>query len=132
VTGQPDGHRATTRTGYQRNLTSQPKAHGLLRVCASDCLCRLPSIVLVGTERERDADVAPPPAGRTREQHLQAAGFILRGIRGVLVIIGSVIAGVICAFVAKSKGYSAVLFGILGLIFSIITLIVVLVIPRKR
>jgi len=34
--------------------------------------------------------------------------------------------------VAKSKGYSAVLFGILGLIFSIITLIVVLVIPRKR
>ncbi len=62
------------------------------------------------------------------EQHLQAAGFILRGIRGVLVIIGSVI----CAFVAKSKGYSAVLFGILGLIFSIITLIVVLVIPRKR
>ncbi len=33
---------------------------------------------------------------------------------------------------AKSKGYSAVLFGILGLIFSIITLIVVLVIPRKR
>ena len=48
------------------------------------------------------------------------------------MIIGSVIAGVICAFVAKSKGYSAVLFGILGLIFSIITLIVVLVIPRKR
>jgi len=66
------------------------------------------------------------------EQHLQAAGFILRGIRGVLAIIGSVIAGVICALVAKSKGYSAVLFGILGLIFSIITLIVVLVIPRKR
>jgi len=31
------------------------------------------------------------------EQHLQAAGFILRGIRGVLAIIGSVIAGVICA-----------------------------------
>jgi len=66
------------------------------------------------------------------EQHLQAAGFILRGIRGVLAVIGSVIAAVICAFVAKSKGYSAVLFGILGLIFSIITLIVVLVIPRKR
>ena len=66
------------------------------------------------------------------EQHLQAAGFILRGIRGVLAIIGSVIAGVICALVAKSKGYSAVLFGILGLIFSIVTLIVVLVIPRKR
>ncbi len=55
-------------------------------------------------------------------------GFILRGIRGVLAIT----ANVICAFVAKSKGYSAVLFGILGLIFSIITLIVVLVIPRKR
>lgn len=66
------------------------------------------------------------------EQHLQAAGFILRGIRGVLAIIGSVVAGVICAVVAKSKGYSAVLFGLLGLIFSIITLIVVLLIPRKR
>ena len=62
------------------------------------------------------------------DQHLQATGFILRGTRGVLAIIGSVI----CAAVAKSKGYSAVLFGILGLIFSIITLIVVLLIPRKR
>jgi len=33
--------------------------------------------------------------------------------------------------VAKTKGYSALLFGVLGLLFSIITLIVVLVIPRK-
>jgi sugar phosphate permease len=66
------------------------------------------------------------------EQHIEAAGFILRGIRGVFALIGSVIAGVICAVVAKSKGYSAILFGVLGLIFSLITLLVVLVIPRRR
>lgn len=38
----------------------------------------------------------------------------------------------ICAVVGKSKGYSALLFGLLGLFFSLITLIVVLVIPRRR
>ncbi len=65
-------------------------------------------------------------------QHVEAAGFILRGIRGVFLLLGGIIAAVICAVVAKSKGYSAILFGILGLFFSIITLVVVLVIPRKR
>lgn len=65
------------------------------------------------------------------DQHLQAAGFILRGIRGLFLLFGGIIAAVICAVVAKSKGYSALLFGLLGLFFSIITLIVVFVIPRK-
>jgi hypothetical protein len=36
-----------------------------------------------------------------------------------------------CAVIAGAKGRSAVLFGILGLFFSLITLIVVIVIPRK-
>ena len=132
---------------HQQNLMSQPKAHGLPRVCATDCLCRLAFVVLVDRVNptwpqadratwsglsESETPMLHHHLLAAPEQHLQAAGFILRGIRGVLAIIGSVIAGVICAFVAKSKGYSAVLFGILGLIFSVITLIVVLVIPRKR
>jgi len=52
------------------------------------------------------------------DQHVLAAGFIL--------------SAVICALIAKSKGYSAILFAVLGFFFSIITLIVILVIPRKR
>lgn len=65
-------------------------------------------------------------------QHVEAAGFILRGIRGVFLLFGGIIAAIICAIVAKGKGYSALLFGLLGFFFSIITLIVVLVIPRKN
>ncbi|MDQ6649464.1 MAG: deoxyribodipyrimidine photolyase [Actinomycetota bacterium] len=64
--------------------------------------------------------------------HLLAAGFILSGIKGIFYLIGAIVAAVICAVVAGGKGYSAILFGILGFFFSIITLVVVLVIPRKR
>ncbi len=63
--------------------------------------------------------------------HVEAAGFFLKGIKGILLLIGGVIAAVICALVAKTKGYSALLFAVLGFFFSIITLIVVLVIPRR-
>lgn len=63
---------------------------------------------------------------------VEAAGFILRGIKGIFVLIGSVIAAIICAAVAAAKGRSALLFGILGLFFSILTLIIVLVLPSKR
>jgi hypothetical protein len=62
---------------------------------------------------------------------VEAAGFILSGIKGIFVAIGSVIAAVLCAVIAGAKGRSAVLFGILGLFFSLITLVVVIVIPRK-
>lgn len=62
----------------------------------------------------------------------EAAGFILRGIKGIFVAIGSVIAAVICAVVASMKGRSAIIWGILGLFFSILTLIVVIVIPSKK
>ncbi len=64
--------------------------------------------------------------------HLLAAGFILSGIKGIFYLIGGIVAAVICALVAGSKGYSAILFGILGFFFSIITLVVVLVIPRRN
>lgn len=65
-------------------------------------------------------------------QHVLAAGFILSGIKGIFVLIGGIIAAIICGLIAKTKGYSALLFAVLGFFFSIITLIVVLVIPRKR
>lgn len=62
----------------------------------------------------------------------EAAGFILRGIKGIFVAIGSVVAAVICAVVASMKGRSALFWGILGLFFSIFTLIVVIVIPSRK
>jgi hypothetical protein len=37
----------------------------------------------------------------------------------------------LCAWIAGNKGYSPVLFGILGFFFFLITLIVILVLPRK-
>jgi hypothetical protein len=62
----------------------------------------------------------------------EAAGFILRGIKGIFVAIGSVIAAVICAVIAATKGRNPLGWGVLGLFFSILTLIVVAVIPSKR
>jgi ATP/ADP translocase len=62
----------------------------------------------------------------------EAAGFILRGIKGIFVAIGSIIAAIICAIIAGTKGRSAILWGILGLFFSILTLIVVIIIPSKK
>lgn len=62
----------------------------------------------------------------------EAAGFILRGIKGIFYAIGSVIAAVICAIIAGVKGRNPLGWGILGLFFSIITLIVVAVIPSKK
>ena len=55
---------------------------------------------------------------------LEAAGFILRGIKGIFVAIGSIIAAI--------KGRNPFGWGILGLVFSILTLIVVIVIPSKK
>jgi hypothetical protein len=62
----------------------------------------------------------------------EAAGFILRGIKGIFVAIGSVIAAIISAVIAATKGRNPFGWGILGLFFSIITLIVVAVIPSKK
>ncbi len=61
-----------------------------------------------------------------------AAGLILKGIKGIFVAIGSVIAAVICGIIAAMKGRNPLGWGILGLFFSILTLIVVIVIPSKK
>ena len=65
-------------------------------------------------------------------QQPEAAGLILRGIKGIFVAIGSIIAAIVCAVIASMKGRSAIFWGICGLIFSILTLIVVIVIPSKK
>ena len=62
----------------------------------------------------------------------EAAGFILRGIKGIFVAIGSVIAAIVCAVIAGTKGRNPLGWGLLGLFFSILTLIVVIVIPKKE
>jgi hypothetical protein len=64
--------------------------------------------------------------------NVEAAGFIVRGIKGIFVAIGSIIAAIICGVIAATKGRSAIGWGILGLFFSILTLIVVIVIPSKK
>ena len=64
--------------------------------------------------------------------NIEAAGFILRGIKGIFVAIGSIIAAVICAVIAGVKGRNPFGWGILGLFFSILTLIVIIVIPSKK
>jgi Na+/melibiose symporter-like transporter len=62
----------------------------------------------------------------------EAGGFILRGIKGIFVLIGGFIAAIICGVIAAFKGRNPLGWGILGLFFSILTLIVVIVIPSKK
>jgi hypothetical protein len=62
----------------------------------------------------------------------QAAGFILRGIKGIIVAVGSIIAAIICAVIVGTKGRNPIGWGILGLFFSILTLIVISIIPSKK
>ena len=62
----------------------------------------------------------------------QAAGFILKGIKGIFVAIASSIAPVVCGVVAATKGRNPLGWGILGLFFSILTLIVIIVMPSKK
>ncbi len=66
------------------------------------------------------------------QENPQAAGFFLRGIKAVIVGIGSVIAAIVCGVIAATKGRNPLGWGILGLFFSILTLIVVIVIPSKK
>ncbi len=50
--------------------------------------------------------------------NIEAAGFILRGIKGIFVAIGSIIAAVVCAVIAGMKGRNPFGWGgILGLFF---------------
>ena len=68
----------------------------------------------------------------TAQNNPEAAGFIVKGIKGVLVAIGSIIAAIVCAVIAGVKGRNPFGWGILGLFFSILTLIVIVIIPTKK
>ena len=50
----------------------------------------------------------------------EAAGFILRGIKGIFVGIGSIIAAILSGVIAATKGRNPFGWAILGLFFSII------------
>jgi len=62
----------------------------------------------------------------------EAAGFILRGIKGIFVAIGSIAAAILCAVIAATKHRNPLGWGILGLFFSILTLVAVAIIPSKK
>lgn len=62
----------------------------------------------------------------------EAGNFILSGIKGIFYIVWAIIAAIICAIIAATKGRSAFGWGILGLFFHIVTLIVVIVVPSKK
>ncbi|HZQ33103.1 MAG TPA: deoxyribodipyrimidine photolyase [Mycobacterium sp.] len=60
------------------------------------------------------------------------AGVIGGSIKFVFYAIGGILAAIICAVIAGIKGRNPLGWGILGLFFSIITLIVIIVIPSKK
>ncbi|WIM87611.1 deoxyribodipyrimidine photolyase [Candidatus Mycobacterium wuenschmannii] len=62
----------------------------------------------------------------------EAAGLILRGIKGIFLLIGGVIAAIICGVIAATKGRNPFGWGLLGFFFSIFTLIAVIVVPSKK
>lgn len=62
----------------------------------------------------------------------EAAGFILHGIKLVFLAIGHVVAAIICGAIAATKHRNPFGWGILGLLFSILTLIVVVFVPSKK
>lgn len=66
------------------------------------------------------------------DSHLLADGFVINATTSIIGLIVSIICAVLCANIARSKGYSAVLFAILGFFFSLITLIVALLIPHRH
>ena len=53
-------------------------------------------------------------------------------MRYLIGIIIDLIFAFACSRIATSKGRGAILWGILGFFFSLITLIVVLILPRRR
>ncbi|MGI3782451.1 MAG: hypothetical protein ACRYG2_16945 [Janthinobacterium lividum] len=68
--------------------------------------------------------------------HVLASQVVAGGVINPGTSIGGVVWGLIFAFacykIAETKGRSPIVWGILGFFFSLITLIVVLVVPRRR
>jgi hypothetical protein len=72
----------------------------------------------------------------TAQDNPQAAHFVLKGllkgIKAIVVGIGSIIAAIACAVIAAMKGRNPLGWGIAGFFCSILTLIIVIVIPSKK
>jgi hypothetical protein len=69
-------------------------------------------------------------AAASNLQALAGSGFNTSTRLGGLVI--AVLIGLLCGYIAGRKGRRPALWGILGFFFTIITLIVVLIVPSKR
>ena len=50
----------------------------------------------------------------------------------ILGLVIAVVMGIACAFIASNKGRRGVLWFALGFLFSIISLIIILILPRKN
>jgi MFS family permease len=61
----------------------------------------------------------------------EASGFIVSGIKGIFALIGAILGAIICGFLAAYKRRSVLLWAILGLIFSLLSIIVLLILPKK-
>ena len=64
--------------------------------------------------------------------HVEASGFILSGVKGIFTLIGAIIGAILCGLIAAYKNRSVLLWAILGFFFSILTLIVILILPKKK
>ncbi|HSP37632.1 MAG TPA: hypothetical protein VLR26_07755 [Frankiaceae bacterium] len=69
-------------------------------------------------------------AAASNLQALAGSGFNTNTRLGGLVL--AIIIGVVCGAIAGRKGRRPALWGILGFFFTIITLIVILIVPSKR
>jgi peptidoglycan/LPS O-acetylase OafA/YrhL len=63
--------------------------------------------------------------------HAQTATTDSAGINWGVFLLFGVVFGLVCAFIANSKGRSPVLWGILGFLFGLIPLIIIAVMKRK-
>ncbi len=64
--------------------------------------------------------------------HIQASGVIVSGIKGIFVFIGAVLGAIICGFLAAYKNRSVLLWAILGFFFSLLSIIVLLILPKNK
>ena len=69
-------------------------------------------------------------ASATHLQAVAGSGFNTSTRLGGLVI--AVLIGLLCGYIAGRKGRRPALWGILGFFFTLITLVVVLIVPSKR
>jgi hypothetical protein len=101
--------------------------HGLICSAAGT-----PHLTSAGRRRQNKGILMLHELVLAAQSQPEAAGFILSGIKGIFVAIGSIIAAIVCGVIAAMKGRNPLGWGVLGLFFSILTLIVVIIVPSKK